>query len=397
MLGAPIPCIAFHFTNMLLVPSIPARIPLSEPTLDESDQRAVTAAIGSGWVGPVGPLLGDFEKKVASRAGRRYAVALSSGTAALHLALQSLNVGPGDVVIVPTLTFAATAFAATYTGAEVVFVDVDSHTWTLEPHLLELAIKDLRKKNTPIGAVIPVDLYGYTCDYSTLAEVCGRYDIPLVVDAAEALGATYGELPAGAIGAAAIYSFNGNKIVTSGVGGALVTDDPGIDEQVRYLSTQAREKTPWYEHLSVGYNYRMSSLQAALGGSQLDRLDEIVAARRLITNNYRRLFHDSEYIRARPEPPWGRTNGWLTTVLIETAHCGCSVPDIRAHLFAADIEVRQIWKPLHQQPVFQGNRRWTSGISDALFHRGLCLPSSTGLSESDLYRVYEELTRCVQN
>ncbi len=355
------------------------RVYLSPPCVLEEDISSVEAAMRSGWVAPVGPDLLSFEAEMAKFVGVSHAVALSSGTAALHLALKSQGVGPGDVVLVPTATFVATAFAVSYVGAEPVFIDIDE-SWNMDPELTHAAVRDLRAAGKRVAAAVPVDLYGTPANYTVLVDLLTDLDVPLIEDAAEGLGARWEEGRVGALGEVAALSFNGNKIITTSGGGMLLTNDEEIARRVRHWSTQAREPFPWYEHLEVGYNYRMSNILAALGRSQLSRIEEIVAARRAIRERYRTALSGLPGVLVQEDPEWGQSNAWLTVVRF-ASHLYPDAPTrVREYLELWNIESRPVWKPMHRQPVFSESVAFLSGSADMLFREGLCLPSGTQLA-----------------
>ena len=363
------------------------RILLSSPDVGPLEEERVGEAIRSGWIAPLGPMVDAFEERIAARCGRRHAVALSSGTAALHLALLQVGAGPGTAVIVPTLTFAATANATVYTGAEPVFVDCDAESGTLDPELLEEALTSLRADGVRVAAVVPVDLLGRSADYTRLIPVCERFDVPIVSDAAEALGASHASRPAGSFGLMAALSFNGNKIMTTSGGGMLLTDDASIAARARYLSTQARQPAVHYEHTEIGYNYRLSNVLAALGLAQLERLDAMIARRRHLRDEYARLFEAVPGVRVFQRAGDDADNCWLTAVLVDPQEAGWSNDDLRAALDEADIESRPLWKPLHRQPVFEGARSHLNGSADRLFATGLALPSGSALTADQIGEV----------
>ncbi|WP_222192751.1 DegT/DnrJ/EryC1/StrS family aminotransferase [Modestobacter italicus] len=366
----------------MTVTAAPARgrVLLSSPDVGPREEQLVGEAVRSGWIAPLGPMVDEFEARVADRCGRRHAVALSSGTAALHLALLQAGAGPGTAVVVPTLTFAATANAVVYTGAEPVFVDATEESGTLDPQLLDRALTELREAGTRVAAVVPVDLLGRCADYPALERTCRRFDVPVVSDAAEALGSSLGARPAGSFGESAALSFNGNKIMTTSGGGMLLTDDPAVAARARYLSTQARQPAVHYEHTEVGYNYRLSNLLAALGIAQLERLDEMIGRRRALRRSYVQLFAGVPGVRVFQHPGDQDDNCWLTAVLVDPQTAGWSADDLRAALDAADVESRPLWKPMHQQPVFAGARSFLDGTADRLFATGLALPSGSALT-----------------
>jgi dTDP-4-amino-4,6-dideoxygalactose transaminase len=363
------------------------RILLSSPDVGGRERELVAAAIDSGWIAPLGPMVDAFEERIAERSGRRHAVALSSGTAALHLGLLELGARPGTAVIVPTLTFAATANAVAYCGAEPVFVDCDPESGTLSPELLEHALVSLERDGTPVAAVVPVDLLGRCADYTALDPVCDRFGVPVVSDAAESLGACHASRPAGSFGTVGAFSFNGNKIMTTSGGGMLVTDDARMAERVRYLSTQARQPAVHYEHTEIGYNYRLSNVLAALGLAQLERLDAMIARRRALRERYAEVFAGVPGTQVFQRSGDEADNCWLTAVLVDSHRAGWSVEDLRAALDGADIESRPLWKPMHRQPVFAGARAFLDGSADALFARGLTLPSGSALTAEQIDTV----------
>lgn len=369
-----------------------SRILLSSPDVGEREEQLVVEAVRSGWIAPLGPMVDAFEAAIAERCGRTHAVALSSGTAALHLALLEVGAGPGTVVIVPTLTFAATANAVVYTGAEPFFVDCDEETGNLDPDLLECALEQLQGEGTTVAAVVPVDLLGRCADYSRLLPVCERFGVPVISDAAESLGASHAGRPAGSFGVMAALSFNGNKIMTTSGGGMLLTDDASTAARVRYLSTQARQPAVHYEHTEVGYNYRLSNVLAALGLAQLERLDEMIGRRRALRARYVQLFDGVDGVTVFQHPGDEKDNGWLTAAVIDPVDAGWSCDDLRKALDAADIESRPLWKPMHRQPVFARARSSVTGAADRLFERGLALPSGSALQPPQVNRVMQAIT-----
>ena len=362
------------------------RLYLSAPSATPDDIASVTSALHSGWLAPVGPEITAFEAAMAAYVGVGHAVALASGTAALHLALGELGVQPGDAVIVPTVTFGATAFAPTYLGAAPVFVDIDD-SWNVDPELLASCIADLRGHGYRVAAAIPVDLYGTPANYALIRDVLAEADVPMVEDAAEGLGARTPDGPVGAFGAAGVFSFNGNKIITTSGGGMLVTNDGHLADRIRHLSTQARMPLPWYEHEEIGYNYRMSNILAALGRSQLGRIDAEVARRRQVREWYRNRLESLDGVRVQADPPWGTSNAWLSIAVFDPARYDEAPNRVRMALESANIESRPIWKPMHQQPVFREHRAYLNGKADALFRDGLCLPSGSGVDEEAVHRV----------
>jgi dTDP-4-amino-4,6-dideoxygalactose transaminase len=374
-----------------------SRIYLSPPSIGESEKIAVAHALDSGWVAPIGPEIDAFESELAIQAGRAHAVALTSGTSAIHLGLLALGVLPTQEVIVPTLTFGATAFAVVHTGARPVFLDVEEESWNLDPNLLETELRRRSMINRLPAAIIPVDVFGRTCNYDSILQISQEYEIPVLVDSAESLGAMHGDSPAGSMGQAAIFSFNGNKIITTSGGGVLVTDDAEIARKVRHWSTQSREPFPWYEHEEIGYNYRMSNILAPIGRAQLKRLPDIVKRRREIRDTYATTLNTIPGVSVMGDPPWGTWNGWLTTVRFNRSIFPGAPTRIREALDTQDIESRPVWKPMHQQPVFASAESVTTGISDQIFEEGLCIPSGTSMTNSEIDRVIDEVMKAVNN
>jgi len=363
------------------------RIYLSPPHMGPDDRALLLDAFDSNWIAPLGPHVDAFERDFCDAVGVPHAAALSSGTAALHLALLMLGVGPGDEVLVPTFTFAATANAVTYLAAKPVFIDSDRETWNMDPGLLEEELAGCARRGKLPKAVIAVDLYGQCADYDEILAACERYGVPLVEDAAEALGATYKGKPAGSFGAAAAFSFNGNKIITTSGGGMLVSTDAGLVERARNLSQQARDPAPHYQHSKIGYNYRMSNLLAAVGRGQLNALQDRVSRKREIFRYYKSTLGGLPGLSFMPEAGYGCSNRWLTCTLVDPARFGATREDIRLALEKENIESRPLWKPMHLQPVFSGCRTRGGAVSEELFEKGLCLPSGTALRDADLERI----------
>ncbi|HJQ77238.1 MAG TPA: aminotransferase class I/II-fold pyridoxal phosphate-dependent enzyme [Acidimicrobiia bacterium] len=361
-----------------------SRVYLSPPDVNPEDGIAVQRAIDSGWVAPLGPEVDSFEAELAAVTGRRHGVALSSGTAALHLALLLAGVGSGDRVLVSTLTFSATANAIRYVGAEPVFVDSDTETWNMDPSLLEIALGD-----GEFGACLPVDIYGQCATYSEILPLCAKHGVPVIEDAAEALGASFLGQPAGSFGAVSALSFNGNKIITTSGGGALVTDDGDWAARARFLATQARDEAPHYQHSEIGYNYRLSNLLAALGRSQLSDLERRVALRREHNAVYRKALGGIPGVEFMPEAKGHFSTSWLTCLTVDPKQAGVDRERIRLHLESLDIESRPAWKPMHLQPVFAPCKAYGGEVAARLFEVGLCLPSGSSLSTVDRDRVID--------
>jgi len=365
----------------------PPRTPilLSPPDTGPVELDYVAAAIESGWVAPAGPDLSAFEREVSERVGVPHAVALASGTAGLHLALVSWGIGPGDVVPVSTLTFAATVNAIAYVGAEPHFVDCEPQTGNMSPGLLSEAVLRLRREQRRVPVIIPVDLLGKVADYDAIAEAAPG--IRILSDAAESVGAATCGRAAGSFGDAAVVSFNGNKIMTTSCGGMLLTRDADLAEHVRKLSTQSREPAPHYEHTEIGYNYRLSNILAALGRAQLSRLDEMMKRRRLWRERYRALVADVPGVGILGGVDDDEDNCWLTALIVDPAVAGWAAPELGAHLSKSGIECRPMWKPMHAQPVFAGFSGSLDGTADRLFAQGLMVPSGSAMSNDDFERV----------
>ena len=353
---------------------------LSPPDVGASERELLLDAFDSGWIAPLGPHVDAFEREFAESVGVPYAVALSSGTAALHLALEILGVGRGHEVLTSTLTFAATANAITYVGARPVFIDAAPGTWTMDCDLLEAELEQRNRTNRLPAAVLPVDLYGQCADYARIEEICRRFGVPIIEDAAEALGASYGDRKAGAFGECAAFSFNGNKIITTSGGGMLVSHRRDIVHRARHLATQARQPAAHYEHNDIGYNYRMSNLLAAVGRGQLASLPGKLHRRRAVNERYRQAFRRTPGVEFMPEAAYGRSNMWLTCVTIEPALFGADRESIRRFLDVMNIEARPVWKPMHLQPVFKDCQAVGGATSERLFEKGLCLPSGSSLT-----------------
>src|SRR5690625_606192 len=371
------------------------QIHLSSPDVGPLEEKAVMAAIRSGWVAPAGPDLNAFEAEMAQRVGVDHAVGLASGTSALHLGLLALGVGPGDVVVTTTLTFAATANAIVYTGAEPFFIDVDPATGDMDPELLDIALHVLDRANKRVGAVSPVDLFGKAADYTAIEEIAAKYDVRVLADAAGAVGARHHGRPVGSYADAAVFSFNGNKIMTTSGGGMLVTNRAEVAEYVRYLSTQARQPVVHYEHTDIGYNYRMSNLLAALGRAQLSRLDEMIERRRCWRNRYREFFatiHGIEVFGGNDE----EDNCWLTSIIVDSTIAGFSANELQGSLQEANIESRPLWKPMHLQPVFANEPRKITGASQSQFESGLTLPSGSEMTEPQFEHIISTISGVVE-
>ena len=371
-----------------------SRIHLSKADVTEVEEDYILDAVRSGWVAPLGPHVDAFEAEMAARAGVSHALALASGTAALHLGLLELGAGPGTAVIVPSMTFAASAMPVVYTGAEPVFVDAQSDG-NVDPELLMDAIDTVQAEGTRVVAVMSVDLFGRCADYDDIFPGLAEREIPLIEDAAEALGASYHGRPAGSFGTAAVFSFNGNKIMTTSGGGMLLSNDEALIERARYLSTQARQPVDHYEHTEVGFNYRLSNVLAALGRGQLSRFDSMLARRRHIREMYADGLSSVPGVRflGRDDTSRGddEDNCWLTGIELDPEVTPVTPAQLIAQLASEDIESRRLWKPMHLQPVFASNRSFVNGESERLFDRGVNLPSGSALQDDDIERVLKVL------
>jgi len=372
------------------------RIYLSPPHLSGLEAQFLREALDSGWIAPLGPQVEAFEREFAEAVGVPHALAVSSGTAAIHLALLAAGVEPGDEVVVSTLTFAASAFPVLYIGARPIFVDSERRSWNMDPHLLAEFLERRAKVGWFPKAVILVHLYGQSADIDPIQELCEAYGVALIEDAAEALGSTYKGRSPGTLGVAGIYSFNGNKIITTSGGGMLVSSDAELIAHARKLATQAREPVPWYEHAEVGYNYRLSNLLAAVGRAQLRTLEDRVQARRRIFERYVAGLSDLPGLTFQPEAPWGRHTRWLTVITLDPEAFGRTPEEVRRALEEQGIETRPVWKPMHLQPVFREAETVGGEVAEELFARGLCLPSGSSLSLEDQDRVIEAIRALVR-
>lgn len=372
------------------------RIYLSSPHLGELEEHFVGEAFATNWIAPLGPHVDAFEREFCEAVGTQHAAALSSGTAALHLALQLVGVQPRDEVFVSTLTFSASVNPIRYLGATPVFIDSERSSWNMDPDLLAAALEERAAGGRLPAAVVVVHLYGQSANLDPILEACARHGVPVVEDAAEALGATYRGRAPGTFGKAGIFSFNGNKIITTSGGGMLVSDDGGLITQARKLATQARDPAPHYEHSEIGYNYRLSNVLAGIGRGQLRVLEDRVEARRRNFALYQQTLGHLPGIEFMPEAPWGRHTRWLTCLTIDPAAAGTTRETVRLALEADNIEARPVWKPMHLQPVFRGFQVIGGGVAEDLFSHGLCLPSGSNLTHADLERVVRVIHRTVQ-
>ncbi|OPH56665.1 pyridoxal phosphate-dependent aminotransferase [Paenibacillus ferrarius] len=367
------------------------KIFLSPPHMSGNEMTYIQDAFDTNWIAPLGPHVDAFEKELAAYAGVKDAAAVSSGTAAIHLALQLLDVKAGDTVFCSSLTFVASANPIVYCGARPVFIDSEPETWNMSPQALERALLDARREGQLPKAVIVVNLYGQSAKMDEIVQLCDDFDIPIIEDAAESLGSTYRGKASGSFGRFGVYSFNGNKIISTSGGGMLVSNDMEQLKRARFLATQARDQAAHYQHSQLGFNYRMSNVLAGIGRAQLEVLDERVQARRLICDRYQEALSSVPGIQFMPELANSRSNRWLTVITIDEQEAGTSVQEVFAALTAQNIEARPVWKPLHLQPLFEGALFYPHQdkeiVSDQLFHTGLCLPSGSQMTEDDQIRV----------
>lgn len=368
------------------------KIWLSSPHMGGAERDFVNEAFDTNWIAPLGPHVNNFERDLINYTGAKCVTALSSGTAALHLALIMLGIGPGDEVICQSFTFSASANPIVYLGATPVFVDSELDTWNMCPNLLETAVKDRIAKGNKPKAIIPVHLYGMPAKIDQIMAIAEKYDIPVIEDAAESLGSTFRGKATGTFGLMGVLSFNGNKVITTSGGGALISDDKDYINKAKFLATQARDPAPHYEHSEIGYNYRMSNVCAGIGRGQMQVLTDRVTKRREIYETYMKELSGIDTIRFLPEPEGYFSNRWLTTILIAPENKQeITRETIRLALEAENIESRPLWKPMHLQPVFEGYPAYVNGISEVLFKEGLCLPSGSNLTDEELKIVIDNI------
>ncbi|MFB0843200.1 DegT/DnrJ/EryC1/StrS family aminotransferase [Paenibacillus oleatilyticus] len=369
------------------------RIYLSPPHMGQEEQQWVQQAFATNWIAPLGPNVDVFEKEIAGYVGAGGALALSSGTAAIHLALRLLGVGAGDTVFCSSLTFVASVNPVMYQGAEPVFIDSEPESWNMSPQALERALSEAKRAGKLPKAVVVVNLYGQSADMDPLLDLCDQYGVPVIEDAAESLGATYKGRASGTLGRFGTYSFNGNKIITTSGGGMLVSDDLEALEKARYWATQARDPAPHYEHSEVGFNYRMSNVLAGIGIGQLHMLPERIETRRAIFAAYAEALGSMGGVEFMPEASFGSATRWLTTLTVDPQVAKTTSGDIIRALAEANIESRPVWKPMHLQPLFQGCAYYPHqeghSVSDRLFEQGICLPSGSSLTETEQAKVIE--------
>ncbi|MGN7229566.1 DegT/DnrJ/EryC1/StrS family aminotransferase [Priestia megaterium] len=376
-----------------------SRIYLSPPHMSGDEQGYIHEAFKSNWIAPLGPNVDGFEKEIASYVGVSEAVAVSSGTAAIHLALSLLGVTKGDTVFCSTLTFIASANPIIYQGAEPIFIDSEPETWNMSPQALKRALQDASIEGALPKAVIVVNLYGQSAKMDEILSLCNQYNIPVIEDAAESLGSTYKGKASGTFGKFGVYSFNGNKIITTSGGGMLVSNDVAALQKARFLATQARDSAPHYQHSQLGYNYRMSNILAGVGRAQLQVLENRVEARRQVFERYYQELAGLTGITFMPELSNTKTNRWLTVLTINEKEAGISAAQLVQAFTKQNIEARPVWKPLHMQPLFQGARYYPHSESDdvaqQLFQTGICLPSGSNMTEDDQNRVIKCLKKAL--
>ncbi|MFN8436226.1 MAG: aminotransferase class I/II-fold pyridoxal phosphate-dependent enzyme [Cytophagales bacterium] len=370
-----------------------SKIWLSSPHMGGTEIKYIQDAFSENWIAPLGPNVNNFEKDIEKYTGSQSAAALSAGTAALHLALILLGIQQGDEVICSSFTFSASANPIVYQGATPIFIDSETETWNMCPILLEQAIKDRIAKGKKPKAVILVHLYGQPAKLKEIVQICNSYDIPLIEDAAESLGSTYEGKMTGTFGTIGIYSFNGNKIITTSGGGALVSDNIELVQKARFLATQARDNAPHYQHSEIGYNYRMSNVVAGIGRGQMEVLDERIEQRRANFRFYKEKFKPYGEITFQEELENTFANKWLTCILINSENY--TRESVRLALEAENIESRPLWKPMHMQPIFEKYPFYGNGTSEELFNKGLCLPSGSNLTEEDLNRIWNCIDKVI--
>lgn len=371
-----------------------SKIWLSSPHMGMTEQKYVQEAFDSNWVAPLGPNVDAFENDLAKYCGIKSAAALSSGTSAIHLALILLGVQNDDEVIASSFTFSATVNPIVYQGAIPVLIDSEPNTWNMCPEMLEVAIKDRLSKGIKPKAIIPVHLYGMPADLERIMKIANDFEIPIIEDAAEALGSRYKNHPVGTFGEMAVLSFNGNKIITTSGGGALISNNEDYIRKARFLATQARDNAPHYQHSHIGYNYRMSNITAGIGRGQLEVIDQRVKQRRFNYDYYKQVLSKFKGVSFQDEPDTDYfSNHWLTAIQINSEITGATREDIRISLEKENIESRPLWKPMHLQPIFKDCPAYINGVSEKLFNDGLCLPSGSNMTDSDRQRVQETLIK----
>ena len=370
-----------------------SKIWLSSPHIGNNELNYVTEAFATNWIAPLGPHVNAFEQSLQFETQTKHAAALSSGTSALHLALILLGVKAADIVFCQSITFSASANPIAYQGGIPVFIDSESDTWNMDPILLKTALEEAKESGNLPKAIIPVHLYGMPAKMDEILSIAKEYGVPVIEDAAEALGSNINHKPCGSFGEFGVLSFNGNKIITTSGGGALISENVQMIEKARFLATQARDAAPHYQHSHIGYNYRMSNVLAGIGRGQLEVLGDRVAARRKNFDRYKSYFskwnNQGFNIQFQEEPDGYYSNRWLTCILVDqNINKGLTREEIRLALEAENIEARPLWKPMHQQPVFSTSKSFLNGVSDKLFENGLCLPSGSNLTEEEFERIF---------
>jgi dTDP-4-amino-4,6-dideoxygalactose transaminase len=379
-----------------------SKIWLSSPHIGENEIKYINSAFESNWIAPLGPNVDAFEYSIQQQVGVTHAAALSSGTAAIHLALILLDVKLNDYVFCQSMTFSASANPILYQGAIPVFIDSEKDTWNMDPELLREALKDAKNKNKLPKAIIPVHLYGMPSRIVEIVEIANEYEVPVIEDSAESIGSYISNKQCGSFGKFGVLSFNGNKIITTSGGGALISEDQNLIHKARFLATQARDPAPHYQHSQIGYNYRLSNILAGIGRGQLEVLNDRIKARRDNFKLYHKYFSEKNIkgfnIQFQEEPINYFSNRWLTCIIINpSTNAGITREDIRKEMDLENIETRPLWKPMHQQPIFQNSQKYINGVSDTLFDHGLCLPSGSNLVDSDFERIFNCLDRIFYN
>ncbi len=371
-----------------------SKIWLSSPHMGVNELKYVNEAFETNWIAPLGPHVNAFEQGLQEQTQTKHAAALSSGTAAIHLSLILLGVQSGDTIFCQSITFSASANPIAYQGAKPVFIDSERDTWNMDPNLLKTALQEAKQNGNLPKAIIPVHLYGMPAKMNEILSIAKEYEVPVIEDAAEALGSNIYDKPCGSFGNFGVLSFNGNKIITTSGGGALISDDGEMIEKARFLATQARDTAPHYQHSHIGYNYRMSNVLAGIGRGQLEVLHDRVTARRNNFEKYRQYFSNINKqgfeIQFQEEPEGYFSNRWLTCILVDPIkNNGLTREVIRLAMEAENIETRPLWKPMHQQPIFSSSKSYLNGVSDNLFDNGLCLPSGSNLTEDEFTRIFD--------
>jgi dTDP-4-amino-4,6-dideoxygalactose transaminase len=375
-----------------------SKIWLSSPHIGTSELQYVNEAFATNWIAPLGPHVNAFEQGLQDQTHTKHAAALSSGTSALHLALILLEAKAGDTVFCQSITFSASANPIAYQGAIPVFIDSEMDTWNMDPALLKAALEEAKQNRKLPKAIIPVHLYGMPAKMDEILSISNEYGVPVIEDAAEALGSSIENKPCGSFGQFGVLSFNGNKIITTSGGGALLSENVEMIEKARFLATQARDAAPHYQHSHIGYNYRMSNVLAGIGRGQLEVLNDRVAARRNNYERYKQYFSKLSSagfnIQFQEEPEGYYSNRWLTCILVDpTTNNGLTREEVRLTMDEENIETRPLWKPMHQQPVFASSKSYLNGVSDKLFENGLCLPSGSNLREDEFERIFNCLDK----